>query len=292
MQLLQSHNHQLCESCHEPVCHLLVVIAAVYAVYLTIRGDVQEIWRDVENAGEISGDADSWTIEQGSATAKYLGQGLLYAKNSVIQSGATLTSYGGYILCESLRFVGVGAMLGPSCIRSDDKTFSQTLNDTLNDTTSTLKVWGEVSEVILPHSNHFQVATGVLDRQRVALEYSDISFPTKHLAIEILGKYSEHLRNAGDEIYSVSLGTEGIIKMMVLHLLTIEEDLKRLAVSRRFWSPEKQRQILLFDKLWDLLGRNLYYIEQLLHIVHQCTEAAELVYDDGNKFTEYLWAGV
>jgi hypothetical protein len=137
---------------------------------------------------------------------------------AILRTGSSL---GGSLLCSSPIAMGVVQWLGFPC----EPPTTKTVHDALDSTAFELGHLGAMSELLIPHCNHFQLATISLSKQQKLLQLSGVDFPNKAAAVTLLPNYSQGLYDSGDEIYKVWLAIDRIIRMMISNLDVTEEHL-------------------------------------------------------------------
>ena len=278
---------------------LMCLLLALYFAVVGVFSGFRESW----------GAGVSWLVTSSKWAFQKVGaaRNLVYAGaapfvNTLMKSSKTLLSdvgvgssavlrtssfLAGSVLCSSPITTGVVHWLGFPC----EPPTTRTVQDALNSTAFELGHLGAVSELLIPHCNHFQLATITLSKQQKLLELSDVDFPNKAVAIAVLSNYSQGLYDAGDEIYKVSLSTDRIIRMMMSNLDVAEEHLQFVLNTNPgwFWSWYKTYHIArLLNQLLTTLDSQ---VVDLISAIDQCRQTIEDTHSKGVEFGQRMTPG-
>ncbi|KAK5368639.1 hypothetical protein LTR20_000039 [Exophiala xenobiotica] len=206
------------------------------------------------------------------------------ASTAILRTGSSL---GGSLLCSSPIAMGVVQWLGFPC----EPPTTKTVHDALNSTAFELGHLGAMSELLIPHCNHFQLATISLSKQQNLLQLSGVDFPNKAAAVTLLSNYSQGLYDSGDEIYKVSLATDRIIRMMISNLAVTEEHLHSILATNpsRLLSWYKTYHVArLLDQLLTTLDSQVL---ELIETIDQCRQTIGGAHSKGIELGQRMNAG-
>ncbi|KAK7889978.1 hypothetical protein LTR67_008442 [Exophiala xenobiotica] len=282
----------LLKSPHFDKIILMCLMLALYFAIVGVFSGFRESW----DAG-VSWLATSskWAFQKAGAVRNLTYAGAAPFLNTLMKSSKTLlsdvgvgssailrtsSSLGGSFLCSSTITMGVVQWLGFPCVRPT----TRTIHDALNSTAFELGHLGSISELLIPHCNHFQLATISLSKQQKLLELSEVNFPNKAVAIALLSNYSQGLYDAGDEIYKVSLATDRIVRMMISNLDVAEEHLQFVLTTNPGWFRSWYKTYHVTRLLNQLLTTLDSQVVDLIEAIDECRQTIEDTHSKGIEF--------
>jgi hypothetical protein len=195
---------------------------------------------------------------------------------------ATVSTLGGRALCASSMTLWIATWLHISCLPLDVHTVSATLNETVAE----LDGWSHISEILLPHTHYFRVATTPLYVKRAHLRHNKVQLTDKDVLIDLLGDYVDGLEESADCLYEITLKTDHLLMVLVYHL----EDVQLLVheIVRHWWftgnSQKYDRVAKILQRLIDMFDGE---IEPILDATVPCIDRLRKAHDLGLNCDAY-----
>jgi hypothetical protein len=198
---------------------------------------------------------------------------------------ATVSTLGGRALCASSITLWIATWLHISCLALDVHIVSGTLNETVAE----LDGWSHISEILLPHTHYFRVATTPLYVKRAHLRHNKVQLTDKDVLIDLLGDYVDGLEESADCLYEITLKTDHLLMVLVYNLEDVQLLVHEVAMRSRYWwftgnSQTYDRVAKILQRLIDMFDGE---IERILNATVPCIDRLRKAHDLGLNCDAY-----